>query len=230
VRKEIKNRFKGLATLAVVMSAAALTGCASTGVSSSNAPLGAVKTELAVETNDNEKFQNAHISRTGEAYLMRGLANVFSRGMDVMAKKLRHKGVDAISFSHADWKPIARDILARNKQGQVSYPIIIMGHSLGGNQSSHFANYLASGGVKVKFVATFDPTVTGYVGPNIEEVVNYYLPREADNRVLAKAGFEGSVKNIDVTVDPEVTHTNVEKNAAFQSASIKKIMSITSKL
>lgn len=230
MRKEIKNRLKNLATLAIVIGSVALTGCSSTGTSSSNAPLGAVETDLALEINDNETNLEAHVTRTGEAYLMRGLANVFSRGMDVMAKDLRAKGVDAISFNHADWKPIARDIVARNKVGKVSYPIVIMGHSLGGNQSSHFANYLGERGVSVEYVATFDPTVTGYVGKNIKEVVNYYLPREADNRLIAKSSFGGKVTNIDVTVDPEITHTNVEKNTGFQSASIKKIISITKAL
>lgn len=229
MKKVIGNKIRKLVTLGVVVASVALTGCVSSGTSSSNAPLGNVETQPIVQVEQNIK-QKSFVTRSGEAYLMRGLANVFSRGMDRMAEKLRARGVDAVSFNHAEWKPIAKDIVARAKAGKVSFPIVIMGHSLGGNQSSHFANYLAGKGVPVEFVATFDPTVTGYVGPNIKEVVNYYLPREADNRLMAKSGFTGSVKNIDVTVNPDITHTNVEKNPAFQKSSIDKIISITKAL
>ena len=53
---------------------------------------------------------------------------------------------------------------------------------------------------------------------------------KTDNRIHATAGFTGQLKNIDVTSDKSITHTNVEKNRAFQNASIKKSLAITSTL
>ncbi len=168
------------------------------------------------------------VSRTGEVYLMRGLADVFSRGIDRMAENMRARGFDAPNFSYKYWKPVAEDIVARAGRKKVSYPVIIFGHSLGANESSKFANYLGSRGVKVSLVVAFDPVETGHVGKNIGEVVNYYLPKKrTDNRIYAKDGFDGTLENIDVTVDETITHTNVEKNKAFQSASIGKALALT---
>ena len=226
---------KSFVTGAFLMGSIALTGCVTTGTSSSNSPIGV--SEVTVEmasTVENSQLSNfskkAYVSRTGEAYLMRGLANVFSRGMDTMAEKLRAKGVDAVSFNHSHWEPIAKDIVARAKIGNVSYPIVIMGHSLGGNQSSKFANYFASRGVNVDLVVAFDPTLTGYVGKNIDTVINYYLPKNEDNRIFASAGFDGKLSNIDLSGNNEITHTNVEKNARFQANSINSVISITKAL
>lgn len=170
------------------------------------------------------------ITRTGEIYLMRGLANVFSRGIDEMAKQLRTRGYDAANFSYTEWRGVAEDITNRSKSKKVSYPVVIIGHSLGGNESSKFANYLASQDVPVALVITFDPVETGFVGPQIGTVINYYLPKSADNRIFAKEGFEGDIKNVDVTVDPSITHTNVDKNAAYQAATLSSIQNITKKI
>jgi hypothetical protein len=41
------------------------------------------------------------------AYLFRGLADVFSAGMDTLAAELNKQGVYATSHSHTDWKTIA---------------------------------------------------------------------------------------------------------------------------
>lgn len=168
-----------------------------------------------------------HVKKPGEVYLMRGLANVFSRGIDKMADEMRGLGIDAANFSYTQWPKIAADIVTRSNKKKVSYPIIIIGHSLGGNESSKFANYLGERGIKVARIVTFDPVETGVVGKNIRRVTNYYLPKQADNRILAGPGFTGSIKNIDVTVDPDITHTNVEKNPKFQKKTISEIAILT---
>lgn len=172
----------------------------------------------------------AHVRRTGEIYLMRGLANVFSRGIDEMARQLRSRGYDAANFSYSQWRPIADDIIRRKDTKDVSFPVVIVGHSLGGNESSKFANYLVSNGVNVALVVAFDPVETGHVGKGIGRVVNYYLPKKADNRILPKDGFNGEIDNVDVTVDPAMTHTNVDKDPKFQAATITSIANLTGKL
>ncbi len=154
----------------------------------------------------------------------------FRAGIDKMARDLRQRGYDAANFSYQYWKGVADDIVARAKRKDVSYPVIIVGHSLGGNESSKFANYLASRNVKVALVVAFDPVETGRVGPGISEVVNYYLPKKkTDNRILPLDGFTGNISNVDVTSDTTITHTNVEKNPGFQAASYQKITALTTR-
>ena len=217
--------------LFAILGTLALSGCSSTGSSSNAGTAGKAADPAQKASRIIDLNVKAQATRTGEVYLMRGLADIFSRGMDVMAAKLNRAGVFAVSDSYVNWQEMADNIIERNKRKQVSYPVVIMGHSLGGNESSKFANYLGSRGVKVSLVVTFDPVETGHVGANVDRVVNYYLPMQReDNTIHAAGGFAGTIQNIDVTTDPSITHTNVEKNARFQAASINKLSEITSAL
>ena len=73
----------------------------------------------SVKSNDVIVRSRRHVKRTGEIYLMRGLANVFSRGIDDMAHQLRQDGYDASNFSYSQWQPIAQDIVNRAKRKKV---------------------------------------------------------------------------------------------------------------
>lgn len=170
-----------------------------------------------------------HVTRSGEVYMMRGLANVFSRGIDEMAEALRERGVDASNFSYTQWQEIADDIIRRSQGKKLSFPIIIIGHSLGANESSKFANYLGEHGVKVARIVTFDPVENGVVGKNIGKVTNYYLPKSEGNQIVASDDFTGEVENIDVSNNVDITHTNIEKNQTFQEKIIDNVLELTSK-
>jgi len=207
-----------------VLSAVALASCSSTG-SSSNA--GGARTADPAKTVARVDTAQRTATRTGEVYLMRGLMDIFSRGMDVMAAKLNRSGVYAVSYSYTDWKEMADRIIARDKAGKVSYPVVIMGHSLGANDAAKMATYLGSKGVKVSYVVAFDPTDPGYYGKNIGKVVNYYLPN-GDNRVYKTSDFKGSLQNISLAERrPEVTHTTIEKDPSLQGRVIGNILKMT---
>ena len=222
------------AGILAVTATLALAGCSSTGTSSSNPPAAEATSKPKAETETQASLPArayrdlSHVNRTGEVYLMRGLLNVFSRGMDTLAGRMRARGFDAISFNHADWRPFADDIIARSRNKQVSYPIIIMGHSLGGNEAPKMANYLAARGVKTSLVVAFDPTEPQVVGKNIDDVVNYYLPN-GRNTFAKTSGFSGKLQNITVDHIPGIKHTNVEKNTKLQNQSIEHSMRITRK-
>lgn len=211
----------------VLTSAMALSACTSTGTSTSNTPNGEVTQEKVESQPTIMVGRNlSHVTRSGEVYLMRGLLNVFSRGMDVLADRMKAKGFDAISYNHADWMPYARDIVERSKKKQVSYPIIIMGHSLGGNEAPKMANFLAANGVKTELIVTFDPTEPQVVGKNVGTVINYYLPN-GRNTIQKASGFTGDLSNVDVSGIPDIEHTNVEKNTGLQNKSIARAMKLT---
>lgn len=233
---------KNLGLIGCVLGSVALAGCSSTASSTNNSSSAAPKKvatssvkplRVAVakqRSSEINRTVQGKISRTGEIYLLRGLANIFSRGMDVMGARMVRKGLDARVYNHNAWQGLANNIVARNKVKQVSYPIIIMGHSLGGNASVQMAKYLGDRGIKVRYVVAFDPTVTTFVGRNVKQVTNYYLPNEKHTNVVRKAaGFSGKVKNVRVTNIRGITHTNVEKNRGLQNKSIKYIMSLTKK-
>jgi hypothetical protein len=214
-----------LAFLAMLAGQLALSGCAP----NSNAT---VNTQaLAVSQANKAKAardKRRHVTRTGEVILLRGLANIYSKGMDVIGDRLKKKGVDARVYNHAAWEDLAIDMVARSKRKKVSYPIIIMGHSLGGNASVQMATYLGKRGIPVSFVVAFDPTETNFAGPKVKKVVNYYLPN-GKNKVRRGAGFNGTIANINVSNIPGIKHTTVEKTRKLQNQSINTVMKLVRK-
>lgn len=216
--------------LAIVFTVSA---CSSSGTSSSEAnlkPIPKLSTSLSQLPSEINIPVKGKVTRTGEVYLLRGLANVFSRGMDTMGAKMVRAGLDARVYNHSVWKSLADNIIARSKKKQVSYPIIIMGHSLGGNAATLMAKYLGENNVKVQYVVAFDPTVTSYVGKNINRVINFYLPNDSNSNVVKTIpGFRGAVKNINVKGVRGLTHTTIEKDSNFHNQVIKRTLSYTKK-
>jgi hypothetical protein len=222
-----------IATALSLTGALALAGCASSGSSSSGSPTTetsakAVSARTAEPETTLRDIETPRYkpTRTGEVYLMRGLMDIFSRGMDEMAVKLNRAGVYAVSTSYTRWQELGQDIVRRDKAKQLSYPIIIMGHSLGANDASKLASYLGNRGVKVSYVVMFDPTEPGYVGKNVGKVVNYYIPN-GDNRVYKGNGFTGTLQNVSVANREEITHTTIEKNRELQNRVIGQAVALT---
>ncbi|MFK5977278.1 MAG: hypothetical protein QM488_00130 [Rhizobiaceae bacterium] len=207
------------AMLAVLV---AVSGCNSSSSSSIAA--------LEVEPHRNvENGVKIGVTRTGEIHLFRGLANVFSDGINVIGERMQRNGMDAKVYNHSHWRSVTDDIIARSKRlGGVSYPIVIMGHSLGGNASVQMAKYLGDRGIKVAKVIAFDPTITTYVGANIGDVRNYYIPkRDNENVVRKETGYTGRLENIDMTVREGVDHFNIEKQIDIQTKIVKETLALT---
>lgn len=206
-------RLRPIAGPIFAVAAAALftAGCSSSGSSTSATAL--------------SRPEVADYKYTGEVYLLRGLANVFSTGLDEINAKFKRRGVNTRVDNHSQWQNYANDIVARSQRNAVSYPIIIMGHSLGGNASVQMAKFLGDRGIPVAYVVAFDPTITTTVGQNVAEVVNYYIPNQAGgeetNIVQEEPGSKAAVTNVDVR-PIGVDHFNVEKNPELQVRVITK--------
>ncbi len=209
----------------MLIGAVALSGCSNT--SNSSRDTKAIAAKKTTKSKSKREI-GSHVTRTGEIILLRGLANVYSRGMDVIGDRLKSKGVDARVYNHRAWESLAIDIVSRSRQKKVSYPIIIMGHSLGGNASVQMATYLGKRGIPVSYVVAFDPTVATYAGAKVKRVVNYYLPN-GKNRVRRGHGFTGKLANINVSNIADIKHTTVEKTRKLQNRSINTVMQLVKK-
>ena len=82
---------------------------------------------LAIATPLGLGFRPGLAASHPHVYLFRGLADVFSTGMDTLADELSKHGVHATSHSHTDWKAIADRAAAdykAKKEGQLSSLVI----------------------------------------------------------------------------------------------------------
>ena len=78
---------------------------------------------------------------TAPIYVLRGGLNIFSTGMDMLAKELNAKGIPAVAENFMDWKDALAKIVAAYKAHP--YPIVIIGHSYGANTALLMAYKLA---------------------------------------------------------------------------------------
>ena len=88
-------------------------------------------------------------------YLLRGLMNIFSLGMDTLAEKIQRHGIYATIHNYAEWQTLADQAAAAYHAGKEG-PIIIVGHSLGADAVMEMSVYLGRKGVPVALAVPFD--------------------------------------------------------------------------
>jgi hypothetical protein len=156
-------------------------------------------------------------------YLFRGLADVFSTGMDTLAMELNQRGVYATSHSHNDWKSLADKAATDFKAGREG-PIILIGHSLGADAVMEMADYLGDKGVPVALVMPFDGTQSFPVPGNVGRVVNFTQRDYAFMR--PGAGFHGSLNNVDLRGDGDIGHLNIDKVPRLHARAINEVLAV----
>ena len=158
-----------------------------------------------------------------EVYVIRGAFNVFSAGMNQMTSKMRARGINARAYSNGAWSGLADDIIKRSKQRNVSYPIIILGHSVGGQEAPSMSNKLSAAGVPVKLVIGFDP---GFAAPpkfsaGSPRVVNFWIRGGGRGNPYRSAGsFAGSIENVDIRSFTNADHVGIDKDPGVQTRAL----------
>lgn len=166
----------------------------------------------------------------GRIIIMRGLMNVFSRGMDTLETELKQRGLPAKVYNHTAWNATADAMIAEYKTNKSMTPVILVGHSLGADASLIMASYLAEHGVPVSLVVTFD----GVVEPALmtagnAQVINYYKPHAFGQEVKPTRGFRGTITNIDLSDHPDIEHLNIDKVPSLHEDTIAKILEVMKK-
>jgi hypothetical protein len=148
-------------------------------------------------------------------YLLRGIFNVFSPGIDELGEKLQHRGINATVHNHLEWSALAEQAVANCKSGRES-PVILIGHSLGADAVVYMAERLGHEGVKVNLLVTLDPVVKTTVFGNVNRVANYYLSNGMGTTVDRAATFHGSMQNVDMKSHSELGHVSLTTSDAIQ--------------
>ncbi|MBS9477358.1 hypothetical protein [Ancylobacter radicis] len=152
-------------------------------------------------------------------YLLRGLANIFSFGMDELTTKLNARGIKASVHSYVDWQTLSAVAIEDARAGKRRpTPVIIIGHSLGADAAVYMANKVSAAGVPVPLVVTFDPVTPTTASAKIGKVVNYYQAGGA-----GKAVSGPRVDNVDLTGAGQLSHFNIEKAAELHNRVIAMI-------
>ena len=161
---------------------------------------------------------------SADVVLLRGFANVFSRGLDEMGATLKKRGVPAHVAHHREWKSLADEIIAnRKKFGR--RPIVLIGHSLGANAILRMAQELRKKRITVNYMVTFAATAPPPVPSNVRKLTNYYFKTDGWGKPIAKGkGFRGNLKNIDFSKSKTIGHFNIDKQPRLQRQVIRNVL------
>jgi hypothetical protein len=155
-------------------------------------------------------------------FLIRGVLNIFSLGMDQMEYQLKQQGITASVHNHIFWASIADEAAAEYKSGRIN-TIILVGHSSGATVLPDIVARLDQQGVPVKLAvgldSVFHTSLTGRVG----RYVNYYVGNGAGTRVQEARCFSGKLENVDVEAVPGISHLTIDKNTLIQQKVIAEI-------
>jgi hypothetical protein len=162
-------------------------------------------------------------SSHAHVYLMRGLMNIFSLGMDELAAKIQRHGIAASVHNHMAADAVVSEITARYRAGDRG-PVILIGHSLGADAVMEMASALDRNRVPVALVIPFDGTASFRAPKNVASVLN--LTQREYAYVRPDKGFHGVLKNLDVSGDPNIGHITIDKSPRMQQIALAQVLRV----
>jgi LysM domain-containing protein len=161
----------------------------------------------------------------GRAYLFRGVAGlIYSRGIDTLAARIRRTGIPASVGTYLLWRPTLDEAIRDYRRDP--QPIILIGHSMGGDCVLDFAEMLNQAGIPVSLLVTYDPTrIADDVPPNVERYINIYQSSNfmGGGNVVQGSRFHGDYASYNLKDHAEIVHINIEKADRIQEQLAAKI-------
>ena len=165
----------------------------------------------------------------GRAYLFRGVAGlIYSTGMDRLADRINHAGLPASVDTYLVWRGVAAEAIREYRRNP--FPIILIGHSMGGDAAVAFAETLHNADIPVSLLVTYDPSrIADAVPPNVDRYINIYQSWNVmgGGDVVGGRGFHGHYASINLADHGEIIHINIEKAEAIQEQLVAKIVQLT---
>jgi hypothetical protein len=158
-----------------------------------------------------------------KVYLLRGLTNVLSPGLDQLNEDLRRRNVDVTIANHAFSDSLASEAIEGCKSGRIG-SIVLVGHSLGGSAAVSMAEQLQRAGLHVALIVTIDPVVKTAVPGNVHRLKNFYLSSGVGTTVERGGHFHGMLQNVDMG-KTSYGHVSLTSAPAIQNQIMQDIQS-----
>jgi hypothetical protein len=159
---------------------------------------------------------------SAHVYLLRGVLNIFSLGLDQIAAKLRAQGIPVTVAKFVSWSSLADEAAAEYRSGRVRN-IILVGHSSGATALPDMVARLGQLGVPVKLAIGLDSVFRTRLAGHAERYINFYVASGAGEPVARTKDFQGALENVDVQGVPGVGHLSIDKNEIMQQRVITAI-------
>jgi hypothetical protein len=155
-------------------------------------------------------------------YLLRGVLNIFSLGLDDIAAKLQAQGIPVTITNYLGWASLAEEAAADYKSGRVK-TIILVGHSSGATVLPDMVARLDQLGAPVKLAIGLDSVFRTSLQGRVGRYINFYIASGNGEPVRRTKNLHGTLENVDVENVPGVGHLTIEKNEIMQQKIISAI-------
>src|SRR5205814_5581999 len=107
-------------------------------------------------------------------YLLRGVLNIFSLGLDDIAAQLRAQGIPVTVANFASWSSLADEAAAEYRSGRIK-TIILVGHSSGATALPDMVARLDQLGAPVTLAIGLDSVFRTRLSGRVGRYVNFYI-------------------------------------------------------
>jgi len=166
----------------------------------------------------------------GHVYLLRGvLGEVYSLGVDQIADKINHRGLPVSFDAYDGWDKFADEIINKYQSGEERGPVLLVGHSTGGDRLIAMSERLKAAGITVPVAISIDPTrIAPLVPSNVELFINIYQRFNpiGGGEISAAPDFRGRLINVDMHEHHDLVHINLDKAPAIQDLVADKVAAV----
>jgi LysM repeat protein len=166
----------------------------------------------------------------GHVYLLRGvLGEVYSLGVDQIADKISHRGLVVSVDAYDGWDKFADEIISKYQSGEEHGPVLLVGHSTGGDRLIAMAGKLKVAGIPVPAAISIDPTrMAPLVPSNVDLYINVYQRFNpiGGGEISAAPDFRGRLINVDMHEHHDLVHINLDKAASIQDLVADKVAAV----
>jgi predicted alpha/beta-hydrolase family hydrolase len=161
-----------------------------------------------------------------KVYLLRGLTNVLSPGIDQLNEELLRRNIDVTIANHAFSDSLASEAIEGCKSGRYG-SIVLVGHSLGARAAASMAEQLQQAGLHVALIVTIDPVTKIVVPNNVRLLRNYFLSSGVGTVVEHSGRFHGTLQNVDMGKS-EYGHVSLTTAPVIQNQAMRDILAANS--
>lgn len=174
--------------------------------------------------------------RIGQVCLIRGWRDLWSRGIDDLARQLQDAGVRAEVYRAAQWREVAESLAASRKNSSSGEPLVLIGFSYGADDAIEIARRLGAAGLPVELVITIDPVTPPPVPANVGACVNFYQTNGVWDAfpwlrgIPLKSDAPSNLINVDLRragpdlVEPGTSHANIAANPKLHREIIERVL------
>jgi hypothetical protein len=158
-------------------------------------------------------------------YLLRGVLNIFSLGLDDIGAKLQAQGFNVTIANYLSWSSLADEAAAEYRSGRTK-TIVLVGHSSGATALPDMVARLDHLGAPVKLAIGLDSVFRTSLSGRVGRYINFYVANGSGEPVARTGQFRGELENIDVG-RMGMAHLTIDKSEIMQRKVISAIDAVT---